>query len=57
MLYSENVYLAEERILCMGIHKKGYDMSFLPDAYAEVDPIKTVQRLFTLDFAASIILT
>ena len=34
MLYSENVYLAEDRILCMGIHKKGYDMKYLPDAYA-----------------------
>ena len=34
MLYNENVYLAEDRILCMGIHKKKYDMAFLPDAYA-----------------------
>jgi chitin synthase len=45
MLYNENVYLAEDRILCMGIHKKGFDMAFLPDAYAEVDPIKTVHGL------------
>ena len=45
MLYDENVYLAEDRILCMGIHKKGFDMAFLPDAYAEVDPIKTVHGL------------
>ena len=45
MLYSENVYLAEDRILCMGIHTKGYDMSYLPDAYAQVDPIKTVHSL------------
>ena len=45
MLYNENVYLAEDRILCMGIHKKGYDMAFLPDAYAEVDPMKTVHGL------------
>lgn len=29
----------------MGIHKKGFDMAFLPDAYAEVDPIKTVHGL------------
>lgn len=29
----------------MGIHKKGFDMSYLPDAYAEVDPIKTVHGL------------
>jgi chitin synthase len=45
MLYNENVYLAEDRILCMGIHKKGFDMAFLPDAYAEVDPMKTVHGL------------
>lgn len=34
MLYNENIYLAEDRILCMGIHKKGLDMAYLPDAYA-----------------------
>jgi chitin synthase len=45
ILYDENVYLAEDRILCMGIHKKGFDMAFLPDAYAEVDPMKTVHAL------------
>ena len=45
MLYNENVYLAEDRILCMGIHQKGFGMAFLPDAYAEVDPIKTVHGL------------
>ncbi len=39
MLYNENIYLAEDRILCMGIHKKGFDMAFLPDAYAEVADI------------------
>lgn len=45
MLYNENVYLAEDRILCMGIHKKGFDLHFLPDAFAEVDPMKTVHGL------------
>lgn len=45
MMYDENVNLAEDRILCMGIHKKGFDMVYLPDAYAEVDPIKTVHGL------------
>ena len=34
MLYNENIFLAEDRILCMGIHKKGYKMTFLPNAYA-----------------------
>lgn len=45
MLYNENIFLAEDRILCMGIHTKGFDMAYLPDAYAEVDPIKTVHGL------------
>jgi len=45
MLYNENVYLAEDRILCMGIHKQGFELAFLPDAYAEVDPMKTVHGL------------
>jgi len=26
--------LAEDRILCMGIHIKGYDLLFLLDAYS-----------------------
>lgn len=46
MLYNENIYLAEDRILCMGIHKKGKEIAYLPDAYASVDPIKTVHDLF-----------
>ena len=29
----------------MGIHTRGYTMGFLPDAYAEVDPVKTVHGL------------
>lgn len=45
MLYNENIFLAEDRILCMGIHKNGKDMAFIPDAYAWVDPIKNVHTL------------
>jgi chitin synthase len=45
MLYDENVFLAEDRILCMGIHKRGYQLAYLPDAYAWVDPVKTVHEL------------
>lgn len=45
VLYNENIYLAEDRILCMGIHKNEFDILFMPDAYAEVDPIKTVNGL------------
>jgi cellulose synthase/poly-beta-1,6-N-acetylglucosamine synthase-like glycosyltransferase len=29
----------------MGIHQKGFNMAYLPDAFAEVDPIKTVHGL------------
>lgn len=45
VLYNENIYLAEDRILCMGIHKNEKDIIFMPDAYAQVDPIKTVNGL------------
>jgi chitin synthase len=45
MLYNENIYFAEDRILCMEIHKNGLDLVYLPDALAEVDPIKTVHGL------------
>ncbi len=45
MLYNENVYLAEDRTLCMGIHQYKYDLAYLPDAYAWVDPIKTLYGL------------
>jgi len=31
-MYESNVYLAEDRILCMGIHKNKYNLMFLPDA-------------------------
>ena len=42
LLYQENVYLAEDRTLCVGIHQKGYKLAFLPDAHAHVDPVKTL---------------
>jgi cellulose synthase/poly-beta-1,6-N-acetylglucosamine synthase-like glycosyltransferase len=45
ILYNENIYLAEDRVLSIGIHKKGYDMAYLPDARANVDPIPTVHGL------------
>lgn len=46
MLCDENMNLAEDRILCMGIHTKGYRLLYLPDAYSEVDPIKSLHALF-----------
>jgi cellulose synthase/poly-beta-1,6-N-acetylglucosamine synthase-like glycosyltransferase len=29
----------------LGIHKNGYDLLYLPDAEAEVDPIKTLHAM------------
>jgi len=34
VLYNENICLAEDRILCMGIHKNERNIIFMPDAYA-----------------------
>jgi chitin synthase len=45
LLEDENVYLAEDRTLCMGIHKNNFDLTFLPDSYAWVDPMKTLHGL------------
>ncbi len=45
LMYQSNVYLAEDRILCMGIHKNGFDLMFLPDAYSFVDPVKDIPTL------------
>jgi chitin synthase len=44
-MYEENVYLAEDRILCMGIHLNGKQLLFLPDAYSFVDPVKNIGAL------------
>jgi chitin synthase len=30
-LEDSNMYLAEDRILCLGIHALGYDLHYLPD--------------------------
>jgi cellulose synthase/poly-beta-1,6-N-acetylglucosamine synthase-like glycosyltransferase len=45
VLYNENVYLAEDRILCLGIHKNDKDIVFMPDVYAQVEPIKMINDL------------
>lgn len=34
MLCDENMNIAEDRILCFGIHKNGFDLAYLPDAYS-----------------------
>jgi chitin synthase len=38
--------MAEDRILCFGIHKNGFDLAYLPDAYSEVDPIKSLHAMY-----------
>lgn len=45
LMYESNVYLAEDRILCMGIHQNGYQLMFLPDAYSFVDPVKDIPAM------------
>lgn len=31
-LEDSNMYLAEDRIMCLGIHALGYTLDYLPDA-------------------------
>jgi chitin synthase len=44
-MYSSNVNLAEDRILCMGIYKNKKNLVYLPDAYSYVDPVKDIPGL------------
>lgn len=46
LLYNENINLAEDRILCLGIHNHNKSLAYLPDAEAYVDPIKNTHSLF-----------
>lgn len=39
------MYLAEDRIMCLGIHALGYDLDYLPDAESTVDPVTSLTRL------------
>ena len=45
MLYNENIYFAEDRILCIEIFKKGYKLGYIPSAFSLVDPIKSIDKL------------
>jgi cellulose synthase/poly-beta-1,6-N-acetylglucosamine synthase-like glycosyltransferase len=45
MLYNENTYMAANRVLCLGIHKNGKDIAYLPNVYAQVEPIKRINDL------------
>ena len=44
-LEDSNMYLAEDRIMCLGIHALGYDLEYLPDAESSVDPVTSLTRL------------
>lgn len=44
LMYDKNIYLAEDRILCMGLHQNGYKLAYLPDAYANVDSVKNIEE-------------
>lgn len=44
-LQDSNMYLAEDRIMCLGIHALGYDLEYLPDAQSVVDPVTSLTRL------------
>ncbi len=39
------MYLAEDRILCLGIHALEYDLHYLPDAESSVDPVTSLTKL------------
>lgn len=45
MLKEKNIYLAEDRILCLGIHEAGFKMAYLYDAEAHVDSVTTLDKL------------
>lgn len=44
-LEDSNMYLAEDRILCLGIHALGYDLHYLPDSESSVDPVTSLTKL------------
>jgi chitin synthase len=44
-LEDSNMYLAEDRIMCLGIHALGYTLDYLPDAESQVDPVTSLTRL------------
>lgn len=39
------MYLAEDRILCLGIHALDYDLHYLPDSESSVDPVTSLTKL------------
>lgn len=44
------MYLAEDRILCLEIYtkkKNKFNLEYLPDSYAYVDPVTTLPKLLS----------
>ena len=39
------MYLAEDRVMCLGIHALGYDLAYLPDAESTVDPVTSLTKM------------
>lgn len=44
-LEEANMYLAEDRVMCLGIHALGYDLAYLPDAESTVDPVTSLAKM------------
>lgn len=44
-LEEANMYLAEDRVMCLGIHALGYDLAYLPDAQSTVDPVTSLAKM------------
>lgn len=42
-----NMYLAEDRLLCLGIYTNGYMLKYIPDAYGDTDVEDTLIGLAT----------
>ena len=41
------MYLAEDRIMCLGIHALGYDIKYLPDVESDIDPVTSFSFTWT----------
>lgn len=44
-LEQNNIDLAEDRILSLGLKAAGYSFAYMPDVFAVVDPMKTLYDL------------
>ncbi|EAR87998.1 chitin synthase (macronuclear) [Tetrahymena thermophila SB210] len=49
-IYEANMFLAEDRILCLGLYcqpQKDYILKYIPDAYAFTDPVGTLEEFMS----------